>query len=324
MSLLADATQPLLVSSVLQVQGPCQGLALQDLIVARRAPYGLSYSTQQEVLLDFRESSAIASATASDTSRLAAAALQSLTNLSDELSGDKNALPWGLIRLYYAAFYSAHAVLRLLGRSFCYLESRHTAHLINLGAVTGNPAPFQITAGMYRCKVTQAFTTLSLAKLSASSMGGSHESFWTYFEAQLREVEDSVLNGPLSRGDSQAVVAKLTEFRKLIAHGATFGWLSKIRNEIQYRQSHQVWFPCAIDRQDRRALGRVVAQWKSDPMTITLSVPVADVLSRFVLACIFPISCCGTLLARVHERSASARRSFVRCGPAAYLNANAR
>lgn len=324
MSLLADATQPLLVSSVLNVQGPCDGLALQDLIVARRAPYVLTYSLQQEIVLDFRDPTGIAAATASDTSRLATAALQSMTNLGYELAEDKNALPWGLIRLYYAAFYSAHAVLRLLGRSICYLESRHTGHLVSLGAAIGTPASFPITAGMYRCAVTQSFTTLSLTKVSASALGGSHESFWTYFETQLREVENNVLNGPLPRSDSQAVAVKLAEFRKLIAHGATFGWLSRIRNEVQYRQSHLVWFPCAVDRKDRRALGRLVAHWNSDPMSISLGLPSADLLTRFVLACIFPISWCGTLLTRIQDRSGSAHRSFVRYGPAAYLSAIAK
>jgi hypothetical protein len=324
MSLLADAAQPLLVSSVLDVTGPCPPITVQDLIVSPRSSYALAFSAaNQNVVLDFRDRSAIADATASDASRLSTAAMQTISTLGDDLLS-KDRLPWGLIRLYYAAFYSAHCLLRLLGRSYCHLESRHVGRLTSLANTIGTPAPFPIQAGMYQCLVNDAFTALILSKAGAASPGGSHESFWTYFEAQLREVGDKILAGPLAASDSQVVVAKLEDFRRLTEHRAAFGWLSKMRNEVQYRQSYAVWFPCSVSKQERRTLGRLAAGWEADPMGLPLTVAPGDVLKRFVLACVFPISFCYVVLNRIQERSSIRSRSFVRYGHAAYLSEIAR
>src|SRR5688572_19467242 len=125
MSLIAEALKPILVGSVISMAGRPQVITLPDTIVSRRAAYAVNFDvTSESVSLDFRDTELIAGATASDCNRFASAAYQSVRTVPAALE-DKDGIPWGLIRLYYAAFYAAHATLRLLGQSYCHFESRH-------------------------------------------------------------------------------------------------------------------------------------------------------------------------------------------------------
>ena len=99
-------------------------------------------------------------------------------------------------------------------------------------------------------------------------------------------------------------------------------WLSRTRNEIQYRLLHDVWHPTSLTRQKRALLTRLTRQWTADPMSIDLDGASAyGMLGEFCSACAFVISLCVALLRRVAERNVSNVRSLVSYGPFAYANA---
>lgn len=321
MSLFASALQPLIVSSLYSLHGKVDFGSIPDLVIDRKAAYSLSFDEpQQEISLDFRETGAIARAIASDICRMSTAAMQSISSVNQELS-NKDSLPWGLIKLYYAAFYAAHAVTRLIGHSYCHFEARHIRKIADLGEAIGTPAPFRLASGMYWCVVNATGTALSCVRANESSQGGSHDAFWTFFEGRIRSIGDQILTGPLYLTEAQHVVTKLEEFRRLLAHNSAFGWLSKIRNEVQYRHAHEAWYPSPIRKRDIEALADVAGNWRSDPMDISLTIQAADSsLHRFATACSFLISCCRTVLLYLQDRSNNRRRSFITFGPVAYLN----
>jgi len=124
-SLLADALQPFFVSGLNAIQGRVQPMTLADLIGKQaRIGFDLDFDdTEQAVLTDFRDSSAILNAIASDSSRFASAAFQSI-QIATEGIVNKHRTAWALIQAYYASFYAGHAIIRFVGESCSYTRWR--------------------------------------------------------------------------------------------------------------------------------------------------------------------------------------------------------
>lgn len=115
------------------------------------------------------------------------------------------------------------------------------------------------------------------------------------------------------------VFVQLEELRAILRiHGAS-SWLSQIRNDVQYRHQHGVWFPATLRKPAQDRLGRLVDLWKGDPMRISLHPKQDAPLGPFVCAAIFIVAFCHAMLTRIGERSSAGGHSFVHLGPLAYL-----
>lgn len=260
----------------------------------------------------------MAAATASDLNRLATSCLQSVS-VNVAVQDEKFWLPWSLVRLYYSAFYGAHALVRLLGVGCCRLDGEHIAHVDALArATTGQPAPFRIEIGSYTCLIDSANGTLVWTKAA----GRPHEALWSVFNDVLGRVSAQVIAGPLPSTEAQAAFAQIESFRRMGAAKQSVSWLSRTRNEIQYRLVHDVWHPTGLTRQKRALLVRLTSQWTADPMTIDLDGSSAyGPLGEFCAASAFVVAMCRTLVVRISERNLSGVRSFVDYGPLAYAHA---
>lgn len=319
MSLLADALQPHLLPSAFSLTGPVQQLTLPDVLLSKTVGYVLSVDAQTtSISVDFRDEVLLAEATASDFNRLATAAFQSALFAWNGMS-EKESLAWSLIKLYYAAFYSGHALLRLLGLGYCYLDGRYTSRLIGVANAQGVEIPFSLQSGMYRCHIESKGRSLICTRSNGASTGGSHDQFWIFLDDVLNELSEKVLRGALVSSEAQSVAAKIQSLRRLLAYRSTAGWLSKMRNEVQYRHIHDVWHPCSVIKRDRGAMERLAAHWTADPMALDLDAEPAGVLGRFVVACAFLVGASRVLSLRVAERSSDRRRAFVNYGPLPYL-----
>lgn len=137
----------------------------------------------------------------------------------------------------------------------------------------------------------------------------------------MNGVGEQVLQGPLSPREAQAVFAQLAALTEAIqSNGASaHSWLSVVRNEIQYRHSFDVWYPCRIRKHERKKLGRLIQQWMRDPMAVDIGSVGGDKLGEFVAACSLIVSMCRVLWLRVDERSTNRRRSVASLGPIACL-----
>lgn len=112
---------------------------------------------------------------------------------------------------------------------------------------------------------------------------------------------------------------QLEQFRLMLARRTGFAWLSALRNEIQYRHEHRVWFPEQLRTRERERLSRRAAEWQDDPMSIRLDEG-NTALEEFISCCAFTVALSYTMLARVAERSTAGPRSFIRVGPLAFIN----
>lgn len=312
MSLAADALQPQLVRALVSLSGRAHPRYLMDAITdAPGAGYDLDFDAAAvAVELDFREATSLAAFVGGDACRFAAAAFTSTASIGTAFD-QAESLAWGLVRAYYAAFYAGHSTLRLLGRSCSYLERPHVSQLQRLGNARGNPAPFEITSGLYSCRLNSAQTGFRLIQ-ARGRVGGAHEVFWELFDQFLAETTEDVLVGHLAPGDARMVFLKLESYRRVLRRGSGASWLSAVRNEIQYRHAHGAWVPSSINKQARAMLGRLAEQWTRDPMDVDIESPPAGELGTYLAACSFTVALCKSVLSRIASRSSVGARSFAR------------
>lgn len=125
MSTLVDAIQPSLVRGIFATSGPFPEQSLSDLIVSRRSAFGIAFDAPSRSFdLEFGDYEHVTHAIASDCRRLATSSWQT-THEVWPVDDDKTAIPWALIRLYYASFYATHVLVRVLGEACCWLETSH-------------------------------------------------------------------------------------------------------------------------------------------------------------------------------------------------------
>ena len=311
MSLAADALQARLVTALLDLSGRADAFHLPDLVTSTKSGFDLVFDAAAlAVRLDFRDSGYLGRKIGGDACRFASASFLSMHELAPAVSGAQT-VAWSLIRLYYAAFYAGHAVLRLLGESCSYLDGNHIKKIRELGTARGNPPPFPLGTGAYHVVLTPGQTGLELVK-AGSRTSGAHEIFWSIFDNFLTSVSAAAIVGHLTPNDGRFVFLKLEAFRDITKGASGASWLSTVRNEIQYRHERGVWSPATVNKSGRAVLARVSLQWLRDPMDIDLELPPGGDLGRFIAACTFLVALCRAVLVRISERSAVGHRSFAR------------
>ncbi len=318
MSLFADALQPFVLSHLSSVTGRLGLKTLPDTLVEPLAAYDLNFDDVHEaIVVDFRASEPVALALAADACRLSCASFQTVSLAVNEML-HRDGMAWSLVKLYYAAFYAGNALLRLFGESCSYFDRRHALRVRQLADALGRTPQFAIEVGLYQCIVDQSGTWFSSRKIRAGA-GGAHEAFWLVFGSKMQAVGEAVLQGGILQTDAQSVFVQLEQFRLMLARRTGFAWLSALRNEIQYRHEHRVWFPEQLRTRERERLSRRAAEWQNDPMSIRLDEG-NTALEEFISCCAFTVALSYTMLARVAERSTAGPRSFIRVGPLAFIN----
>jgi hypothetical protein len=318
MSLVADALQPYIVRELASLAGRARIGTLADIIVSETSAYDLLFDDlDRSLTLDFRETRPIIGAFAGDCCRFSFAAFQTISPAAAEII-QRDTVAWSLVKVYYAAFYAGHALIRIFGEACSFFDRQHVGRLTELGEALGREWSFDMDAGLYRCSLTPSSTAIKCIKTKGAA--GIHEAFWTVFGVHIQRLSEATLTGALGSADARAVYAQLDALIEIMRRRTGYSWLSGVRNELQYRQSHGVWFPARLRQSERQSLGRLISNWQCDPMEIDLDMRRFGLLGDFVAACVFIVALCHTILARIGERSAAGPRSFVLLGPMAFVN----
>ena len=191
-----------------------------------------------------------------DISRIACAAFESAAS-NVTVKGFPGSLGWLLIKSYYAAFFSAHALLRLSGAALTYVDHKGVTALARVArtyAVTISPS-----AGLAPTKLAGSGNLLEIASTKLSGHG--HAAVWGAFDDFLNDVAQKIAGLPSTAETSDALdqVLKLAEY----VRRSGVAWLSSTRNDINYRQLLDVWFPYGKDKPDHTKLARMATQWAS-------------------------------------------------------------
>lgn len=181
-----------------------------------------------------------------DFSRFSLSSLETIAICARSLD-DAKEMAWPLLKLYYAAFFAAHAILRLTGNGVIRLDQSIANRLSQFASNFG--LQVQFSSGNYAYKVSQVSTSLVQLDLTVATGGaGAHEQFWTEFDKFLKSLALDVV--AQSDPDSNAIIAEIDALQAALSGNGAFRgtWLSDFRNKLNYRHEYSVWFPYGASR----------------------------------------------------------------------------
>ncbi|GAC1040271.1 hypothetical protein [Rhizobium sp. No.120] len=174
-----------------------------------------------------------------DFERFSLASLETFRIYSIEYK-NVNLIGWPLLKLYYAAFFSAHAIMRSQGAGVVNFDAddlRNINRLIQIHNVS-HPG---LTAGTYVYEIERIPRPKLIIKPMAEK-GGVHEAFWKCFAKYLEAAAGAAV--AQGKPDAAQFVAGAKEVADAIRVGSKSSvWLSAMRNEINYQHKHGVWYP---------------------------------------------------------------------------------
>ncbi len=263
------------------------------------------------IALAFQEISPVATAYAGDIVRMSVAAFESVEGISPS-SRLPRSTAWLLVRAYYSAFFAAHCVLRIFGRSCTQLDGEAIGAIHAIADLFDQRAETTLSRGLYRTLVDTDGKVVRLTRLSVAD-GGSHTVLWSEFSALLRHLSDRILEDTATR-PGQAVSAKLVEIQNaLLGFSNTTGWLSVIRNRVNYQHEYGAWFPYRERVPYYDGLFDILERWRADPMELSFSTDKGRELQRFLEAIVVVLGLCRAIIEDMSSR-APAGRSFHRHG----------
>lgn len=167
---------------------------------------------------------------------------------------------WRIIQAYYAAFYSAHALLRFFGRSFSHLEPGHTKFLSERSESEVGQSPI-LASGNFLMTFTPSDNEVTFEAYKES-----HKDLWKCFLALTEELSNKSLALRASKERCEILSGHFSEITDLITqmdkHPAG-NWLSVVRNEVNYKSLHGVWYPFSKATPAFESLMREAGQWRN-------------------------------------------------------------
>ncbi|MCE2725129.1 MAG: hypothetical protein ACK5YU_13700 [Burkholderiales bacterium] len=241
-------------------------------------------ATSEYLLRIPRGDQSLSTAFAAEISRFSCAAFQSM--LDAEVSARSlKSLAWPLVKDYYGAFYSGHAILRLTGRSITYIPT-DLIHTLNKTASMYFGVNPQMKPGQYHLIFEKSAEVIRIK--NTGSNGGSHEDMWRTLVAEAVSLENSILAKFGGGGVAGAAIVLLSKLRgELCFAGKHNGaWLSSVRNAINYRHDYGVWFPQAMKPNDASAIRSKISGWSQSACGVdALGTSKQHDLVRHVVVC---------------------------------------
>lgn len=176
-----------------------------------------------------------------DFLRFSFSGLESLAFCKTQATRPK-AIAWPLLHVYYAAFFSAHSIMRATGSGVVRIETPLAKRVSEIAGLYGINVNFGSGSYVYKVKrnSNQRFD-ISLER--SADTGGAHDQFWREFHAYLDDVGRAVAEA--DEPDAEKIVAEISEIQELLSGNSSLKgtWLSVIRNKINYQHDYNVWFP---------------------------------------------------------------------------------
>jgi hypothetical protein len=310
MSLTTRALRPLWLPNLKDVDVPGDA-GLANWLIEQE--YQISKPpTNSSFVLEIAAETPLLMAIAADINRLASASFETISQPPRHPRLPRST-GWNVIQTYYAAYFAAHALLRIFGMNCSRLSAIETSSVLKLAKQVGLTVPINIKSGTYLCKLDGALLSCKLKEDSE----GVHEALWSAFSQLLSELSKHVLSVTTeTSADRLTVSGVLTEVvAGLSQEGFSNGsWLSKLRNRVNYRQQLKVWHPYGENKRFYDRIHDRNSIWTSDVDKILplneASVSSFQVLSHWIVAVCREI---------VEEMSEAANKSYLDVGAARVL-----
>lgn len=247
---------------------------------------------------------------AGDLNRVALAGSESLNNIVNIPTIPKS-LGWPYVKLYYSAFFYAHAILRAWGRSPSYLRTSDLIRVKQVFQLYTLSPPFKLQTGQYLLSAGSNADSLFIAPMNSG--GGTHEAIWRIFQTELSDLQSRVIAAPYTSSDKGAISGALNSAVNLLTnHGANTAWPSAMRNDIQYRQTEGLWFPYTGRKKTvdfARHVTDILCDTKKTEDVLACQ---NDNLSRFQAACSFVVVLARQMLSDLSQVGGA--KSFLKFG----------
>lgn len=216
---------------------------------------------------------------------------------------------WLMVRAYYASFFAAHSIMRMLGRSISQLDASATAAIDAIASTFGMQSGSGLERGLYSCSTSHVGHTVSLSKVTGD---GPHEALWSEFNRLVTDAIGQILGRQDATTSAQSAAAKLMELQAALTGGgrASRGnWLSMVRNRVNYQQAFGAWFP--YDGRQRYYDGLVarLESWRGDSAALSIWPTRDREIQQFVETCALLVAICRELSIDMTHRC-PAGRSF--------------
>jgi len=252
-----------------------------------------------------------------DLSRMASASFESIQSINPTDEFDKSCA-WGAIRAYYAAFFSAHAFLRMFGISCVQLDQLHIANIAKVATYTDSGSD-SLVKGLHKCEWNELKGTLQFTHL-----GGSHEPMWSEFSTMLMSLHDKLLQ-PGAIGlitDLQEAANDLEKMCKELSSGGLNGgnWLSSIRNRINYKHDFSLWYPYGKRSEYYKAIWATASgRWLNASLPIRVIPLHGREIEKLMELSGSIVALCRSLIEHIDETCIRGK-SFVNFGPKTFID----
>ncbi|MFO1439479.1 MAG: hypothetical protein U1F81_14260 [Verrucomicrobiaceae bacterium] len=248
--------------------------------------------------------------------RFSSAALESFNTALSRWTDpeDRDGLAWKLVSLYYSAYYSAHAILRLSGVTVTQIDSwsHLDAECRTLYAST-HPSGLGLQHGYHVLKLDGSGTALSVDRARVDSTHGSHTALWSEFK-QLADA--SYANNAFNTSFHVAAVGEYSQkvSKPLVAEGraCNWPWMPVMRNQINYRLPEKIWGTHSkrITPSVTKRIHSLIGSPKSDAIFAGCSDDSEWI--RFAASCVYMVCLLSHLIreSELRARSASMLPSF--------------
>lgn len=281
---------------------------------------GIRPKRADQFTLTISDPSQLLSPIAFDCNRMSMACFESLQSII-KVENLPRSTAWLLLKSYYAAFFAAHSILRMLGISCVYLDGDQPAAINEIFALFGSHRNLIVGTGNYVCSFDANKRKLTCIK-SDIEKGGSHQFLWSCFYNRIKALTDEILQGSGLTSEKQHLATQLIYLAdNLCANGQSGGgWLSFVRNRINYKHDYGCWFPYEGRSKTFAAeLFEISLLWRSESSAIKLRSKNRGEIHEFLVTCSFIISLAREMILDMSMRH-PASKSFHRYGTMALLN----
>jgi hypothetical protein len=258
-----SATRLLLQTARLSVFSPGSSTAIDvKAWIANQGYYIDVDLLKNEFTLRASNPSELARALANDLNRMAIAAFESAAGVRPDQVLPRS-MAWGAIRAYYASFFAAHTFMRMFGASCSQLENDHVNKIFQSAQMFGKTGGLtSVEAGFYSINIDRNFSSVKFRKLK-----DSHKDTWAELLATIENLEAAIPSATAISQHKIDASALLTDLKSGIssANSVHGNWLSTIRNSINYRHTHGVWFPYSVKAERGELLDAASRNWLNPP-----------------------------------------------------------
>lgn len=229
-----------------------------------------------------------------DINRMAASSFESISGILPDANLPKS-VGWLMIRSYYSAYFSMHAILRLFGISCSQFDTNESNAITDVAKLFSLQNEITVSCGYYKCEYSPSTKTIHCLKLK-----NTHQDVWKIFYDFLDDMATKVSKSEFLNKDKDLVVDYLLALRNGLScrNKLTGGsWLSRVRNEVNYSHSMGAWYPYKNSSDEHEGMFRLAKKWRSPPSVdmINNSISKCDHL-LFVSTCVSIVSLCHALL----------------------------